>query len=354
VNTKDEKRFRFSNDYERFESRFAFYPATSKNAFKKIGKDQEKINAIIHDELNQLMIRVIQLRLWLLGLYQGKLDNELGPLSLNAIKNALELYKSTYGNNEGFSINDIITYMRNDNWAINSVFLIKGFLPHLGNDQCNHQAQTISEELHVLYSRVNDDEKETFIKEVHQIIEEKKKVNPEDEMYRKTKNRGVQQIYRSISRFIRRLVKDIKHGIQKVIEKLRILFDWIKNGVNILFRELKKAFNLLTAGVEFFFSERKVASIQEKSKIVTDYDFDFDNVTTITNYEPKLLQVQAEQCNYIAEALEEVAEFLGTVVYIILKVISGPYGWIQLAIEIIKWLADHAFSYNRFSFEVAG
>ncbi len=351
VNTKEEKKFRFSNDMHRFESRFAFYPAASKNAFKKIGKDKEKIKAVIYDELNQLMIRVVQLRFWLLGLYQGKLDNELGPLSLNAIYNAIELYQSTYGNSKGFSINDIMTYMRNDNWAINSVFLIKGFLPHLGNGQCNHQAQTISEELHVLYNRVNDSEKETFIKEVHQIIEEKKKIKPDDEMYRKTKNRGVQQIYRSISRFIRQLVKDIKYGIQKVIDKLKALFNWVKNGVNILFRELKKAFNLLTAGVEFFFSERNVQSVHGQSKIATNYDFDFDNVTTITNYEPKLLEAQAVKCNYIATALEEVAEFLGTVVHIILKAVSGPYGWIQLAIEIIKWLADHAFSYNRFSFE---
>ena len=354
IDTIDEKKFRFKNDPNRFKSRFDHYPDRSIKSFHTIRKNKDKINAIINDDLNQLMIRLVQLRFWLIGLYQGKLDNELGPVSLKAIKDSLELYRSIYGNKKGFSINDIITYLRNDNWAINSVFLIKGFLPLL-DDKEKNKVETISEEIHTLYKEINDQDKKEFINEFNNLVRESNGTPGNIQPYRKTKARGVQQLYKSISRFLRRITNDIKKGIQKVIqkviEKLKSLFNWIKNGANILFREIKKVFNLLTAGVKFFFSERKVTSKNGKSIVITDYDFDFDNTTTIHKYDKELLQEQIKKCNWQVEALEEVADFIGTVVHIIIKIVSGPHGWLQLGIELIKWLANNAFAYNRFSFK---
>lgn len=348
VDTKAERIFKFKNDPDRFKSRFEGFPDTILKNFNKTKKDKNQIEIIIGDELNQLMIRITQIRLWLLGMYQGRLDSNLGSFSLNAIKDTLKLYKSIYGNTQGFSINDVIVYLKNDKWAINSLFL-NSFLKLL-TQKGDNGVETISEEIENLYSAIEDQNKKEFLTEFNKILVNGVESEGKIKAYRKTKNRGVKSLYKTISSFIKKVIAEIRLGLQKVIDKLKSLFNWIKNGINIVYRELKKAYNLLSVGITFFFGKRKVKSENNNSSILTDFDFNFDSITSFQTTDRSLFKEQLQKCQDQIDALEEVSNFLGTVINIILKIVSGPLGWLSLGIEIIKWLSKNAFLYNRFSF----
>jgi len=63
-----------AGDIERFRSRFPFIPGKSIAHFEQVTSDRKQTEDEINDELNQVMTRLVQISLWLLGTYPGKLD----------------------------------------------------------------------------------------------------------------------------------------------------------------------------------------------------------------------------------------------------------------------------------------
>jgi len=208
--------------------------------------------------------------------------------------------------------------------------------------------KTISEEFSSIVSKLDKEEEK---KEVLSEIEKQIKDDFKAPSHSKSKTRGGKRLFRSIGRFFKRIGEVIKNGIKWVIEAIRKLFKWFKNGIKILLRELKKAFHLAKTGLSFFFSKRIVKTANGESQLTTDYDFNFDSVTTIVHSNQKLIEEHIRKNQQISEALEEVSEFLGSVISIAIKIIKGPFGWIQLGIELIKSLSDGDFKYNRLSLD---
>jgi hypothetical protein len=168
----------------------------------------------------------------------------------------------------------------------------------------------------------------------------------------KSKTRGGKRLLRSIGRFFKRIGDFIKDGIKWVIESIKNLFKWFKNGIKILVRELKKAFHMAKTALSFFFSKRIVKSQNTNSQLITDYDFNFDSLTTVIGTDKELIEEHINKNRWITKALEEVSEFLGTVISIAIKIAKGPMGWIQLGLDLIKYLADNKFQYNRLSLDL--
>lgn len=69
---------------------FHFLTQDSKEAFERRETDKTQMDLVVHDPLNQLMLRIIQVKLWCLGTYRGKLDSDIGPMSVEAIKNVMD------------------------------------------------------------------------------------------------------------------------------------------------------------------------------------------------------------------------------------------------------------------------
>lgn len=69
---------------------FHFLTQDSKEAFERRETDKIQTELVVHDPLNQLMLRIIQVKLWCLGTYPGKLDSDIGPISVQAIKDVMD------------------------------------------------------------------------------------------------------------------------------------------------------------------------------------------------------------------------------------------------------------------------
>ncbi|WP_321297967.1 hypothetical protein [Marinifilum fragile] len=104
--------------------------------------------------------------------------------------------------------------------------------------------------------------------------------------------------------------------------------------------------------LSFFFSKRIVKTQNTNSQLITDYDFNFDSLTTVIGTDKELIEEHIRKNRWMSNALEEVSEFLGTLISIAIKIAKGPMGWIQLGIEVIKYLVDNKFKYNRLSLDL--
>jgi len=336
------------SDKKRFNSKLQFIPKESKDTLEQVSNNKKKFNAFQEDKLHRLMTRLVQIRLWLLGNYQGKLDNDLGPLSITGLHSLIAYIHETYGGKEGYKLSDLILRLGKDKWVLNATYLFKALLPVLNEMEEERKMKTISEEFSSIVSKLDKEEEK---KEVLSEIEKQIKDDFKTPSHKKSKTRGGKRLLRSIGRFFKRIGEIIKDGIKWVIEAIRNLFKWFKNGIKILMRELKKAFHMAKTGLSFFFSKRIVKTVNGKSQLTTDYDFNFDSVTTLVHSNQKLIEEHIQKNQQISEALEEVSEFLGIVISIAIKVIKGPSGWIQLGIKLIKSLSDDDFKYNRLSLD---
>ncbi|RKD98758.1 hypothetical protein [Marinifilum flexuosum] len=344
-----DKGVKFTSNKKRFESRLPFIPKESQNTLNLVRKKKVPFDSFQNDQLHQLMTRLVQIRLWLLGNYQGKLDNDLGPLSITGIHSLISYIHESYGGKQGYKMSDLLMRLGNDRWVLNVNYLFKALLPVLVRMESDKKMETISEEFSTIINKL---EKEEDKKEVLKVIDQQIKTEFESPSNRKSKTRGGKRLLRSIGRFFKRIGDFIKDGIQWVIESIKNLFKWFKNGIKILVRELKKAFHMAKTALSFFFSKRIVKSQNTNSQLITDYDFNFDSLTTVIGTDKELIEEHIRKNRWITNALEEVSEFLGTVISIAIKIAKGPMGWIQLGIEVIKYLVDNKFHYNRLSLDL--
>ncbi|WP_321281726.1 hypothetical protein [Marinifilum fragile] len=340
---------KFTSNKKRFESRLAFIPKESQNTLNLVQKKKVEFDSFEKDQLHQLMTRLVQIRLWLLGNYQGKLDNDLGPLSITGIHSLISYIHDSYGGKQGYKMSDLLMRLGNDWWVLNVSYLFKALLPVLVRMESDKKMETISEEFSTIINKL---EKEEDKKKVLKVIDQQIKDEFTSPSNLKSKTRGGKRLLRSIGRFFKRIGDFIKDGIKWVIESIKNLFKWFKNGIKILVRELKKAFHMAKTALSFFFSKRIVKSQNTNSQLITDYDFNFDSLTTVIGTDKELIEEHINKNRWITKALEEVSEFLGTVISIAIKIAKGPMGWIQLGLDLIKYLADNKFQYNRLSLDL--
>ncbi len=347
-------RFRPDSDLEWFKFRFdGFIPEESKKFFELASTKEEKIQLVLEDDLNKLMTRLVQIKLWMFGTYQGLLDNDMGPLTMEGLSSLMDYIQDNYDREEGYSMKNLVVPLEKDYWALNATYLFKAFLKVLeemeeSRESGENEPKTLSEEIGSFINQpgFSETDKNKILQEVNFQIES----DYSPVRNRKAKTRGSKGFLRSIGAFFSRIGKLISKGIRYIIQRVRKLFEWFKNGAKVLLRELKKIYNMIQCGLSFFFSKRKVTTESNSCRIVTDFDSNFDCVTYLTNGDQSTIALHIQKNKELSLALDEASVFLGSVISIAVKVAMGPLGWIQLGIETIKYLAQIDFKYDRLSF----
>ncbi len=357
-----------AGDKQRFRSRFPFIPGESIARFEQAISDRKQMEDEINDELNQLMTRLVQIRLWLLGTYPGKLDNDLGPLTLEAITSLMDYFRENFGKSKGFVLSDLLMHLGGDYWALNATYLFKAFLTVL--DEMNEKKEsksptrTISEEIGRLLNDpgTSPEAKESILATINEELQKEPPVaiNPR----RKPRTRAGKGLLRSIGRFLRHVGELIGKGIKRVIRILKKLFRWFKNTAQVIWRELKEVYSVMSRAIMFFFSKRTITTTHGGQSIITDFDGGFDSITVLpagaalaseskfkagsefqsTSESDLLIQAHIRTIKTHSQALTQASAFAGTIISIALKVMTGPCSWIRLGMEVIRSLTGKAMS----------
>lgn len=86
--------------------------------------DEHEIDTKIQMFENQFLIRVLQVKLWVLGMYEGKLDTDFGDQTYLALKELLD-YLSNQDDGDAEEIPKLIYAMRKKQWAFNIEYFLK-------------------------------------------------------------------------------------------------------------------------------------------------------------------------------------------------------------------------------------
>jgi len=307
--------------------------------FKK--RDYSYVEQVEGEPLNDFMIRVLQLLAWTHGLYEGRLDNVIGDMTYDAIEQLIEFENSLGMPNtkRKANIHKVLIYLGKSYWALNITYFFERFVK-AGKQEITEE-DSVSEVFDRLYEKdvsrrtsLSPAQKDEYMKNRHKVwqeLEKELKVYPQkldrDASKRRRKYHGV----RKILKFFKRIGKKVVDIIKNVGRFFKRIFKVLKNGIATIFSEVKNSFRKFYRGIKFLFGKR-VINLPD-NPITTDFDFDFDSMTTLSQ------QPTAEEMNAHLKKCTEHTISLRFSFRLVGKVIdlaqSLKLGWVGLGLKIV-------------------
>ncbi len=309
-----------------------FDNGTFPNRYKK------RVEAYEKDRINRLFIRLVQLRLWLTGTYDGRLDEDMGTMSLNAIYDLAEVINHEETSPIVYPKAFVMKLNRN-HWAINVRHFLSLVSMNIDIAMQEHEAKTISTEVENMSEGLSAADKKKFYIELDGLVKEDQAV-AQNERRKKRKSKNGRSFWRTVGGFFKKIGRTIVKGFQAVIKALKSFFKWVKNGIKALVNEIKKAYSTLKNAVSFVFGKRQ----SKTGNIASDYDFDFDVVTRVSGpVTTEMIREHAEKNNGILADLLKVMTFLEKALPVVINFLTPPVGWIKAGIKLVSLLVKSVF-----------
>jgi len=312
---------------------------TNHNDLKEVSNE---VNLYMQQTANIFMRRVLQVKLWMMGLYHGRLDHYFGPLSIKALSDYLMTIVEN-SNTGKKQLGKILYNLRNDQCIININYLLTTHFIPIEKTNVPVEHSSVSQ----IFDFVLEDKKEVSSfkrsakKEVKQDSE-KLKITLEKELQKESKaiiNEKQKKVRhykarKGIMKFFSKLFKFVKNVITKIRKLFEKLFRLIKKTIKIIYNEIREAFLNFSKGLKFLFSNR---IISPTPFITTDYDFDFDGITKIhSKPSPEDIKIHATTIKQYASAVYPTLNFIRIVIKWGISIASGPIGWVKILVGIAK------------------
>lgn len=308
-------------------------------------KAREHLKVIQSHDFNRFVVRLIQIKLWLLGAYGHKIDGDMRLRSIEALEDFHELIASINTANQQLHVKPsrFLFRMKGGNWLINYKYLLLIGIPNVekGFDTQELDTKAVSAQLEDLIEQA-EAEKEGARNEILLKVDElvNEKLNSRSDR-RKKKVRKAKGFMRQVIGFFKKAAQWIATGIQKVIDAISSFFRKVKNAVGYLIREIREAVNKTVETFSFFFSKRKIST---NNLVTTDFDIDFDAVATLNKgYNSGILIEHKSKIDMLLNSMEQVFDVLQKTIPIVINLLKGPIGWVQLGIKLVKIVLKKGF-----------
>lgn len=350
-----------TDDFERYlrgsipDDDITFYLDFRNRKKKMDNKLRDHVKGLVDSDTNMFMLRLVQLKLWLIGSYDGDLDANMGDVTAQAF---LDLYQLAHKleeldedgvDNEQEFLNPerfLLELGEDDLWAINYRYLLrKGF--EAFKEEFGDQ-QTISQYLDDLINASKDpNEKKQIENAVVEVFKDNQnaplmeKLSRKERRRRRRKLRKGKGFFRNIGQFFKRVGKWIGKKISKVINAIKSFFKILKNGIIRLFREIKEAVGRIIRGIKFLFSKRIIKTPRRSPIITSDFDFDFDVVNDLSESgdDQTLNNDHIQNLQRSQEDFKAGLKFMEVAIPLIIQLGSGPIGWIKAGFQLVKMIA---------------
>ncbi|TND08840.1 MAG: hypothetical protein FD123_1694 [Bacteroidetes bacterium] len=310
---------------------------------------------------NSRMIRFIQLMLQSCGAYTEEIDEDLGPVTYDALIDAVYLLDKADDDDDDPDLREYIAYLGQGYWAFNQAFFFEAAArlnkPETDADLFKLKAGVVSSEPEdeemSFYKRFSEEfgklqqkDKEKADKVQAGILNVAKKLAGKEEVhfmgfadsFRSSRFfKGLKRFFRLVGRFFKRIFNKLAEFIGEMKDRN------VLNFVQLIFRKAGDALRVLGEGLRFLFSDRKIYTKDSETKaplVITDFTMTFDAVTTVqAGLSPEVLSEHMKHCLRSSRSLETVLVFIGKVIHFLL-LLAGPAGWFKLALEIIRIFRD--------------
>lgn len=306
----------------------------SRESILKELEDRSEAEARVYSPVNQLGLRLVQLRLWMHGFYRGRLDGWWGPASRAALEEALKF--------EELDLEDALVRLNGGYWAVNA-----GYVFDLLFDRLDAARLTIEEyddaivrESEYLVSRgfdkdevrEEDREKKQALKLIWESVRDAFKglVNIGKRIYHGARTL-VLSAMRGIMKGIRWITGSLSDLVGPVIAFTRSFFKRVRQGIGVFTESLPRLFHFVlrrpmvtrdNAGVHFALSR---------------FDLDADAKLYVSEgADPGLGVEHARLTRALARGATILLIVAVKVAKTIVGLLGGPVGWLRLGFEVGK------------------
>lgn len=295
---------------------------------------QRKIRDWSADSVALLAARLVQIKLLLLGNYDGKLDAKMHSLSLLALKSFCEMtnHEVEEEASEKVDIKRFLVKLNDHWWALNTTYFFG--LQEEDTDTSQHDEKaprSIADHIQKLSDELPEQDRSKLFDAVENEVHKRFQVGKRPKQTKTSRG-----FFQRIGSFFKKIYNAVVRGIKAVLNAIKKLFEWVKNGIRILLQEIAKAVRSLKTAISFVFSERVLST----DSIVTHFDGDFDAITSIRGQEaPEAFSKHIEKLQSQQQEVLQSANILNHVLPLIIRLLKPPFGWLAAATELVRmWL----------------
>lgn len=293
--------------------------------------EPEAVAQINQSEVNRFVVRLVQVRQWMRGFYQGRLDSDFGPMTLESLEDFAEahdvdldeiLVKAGHGEQD------------EDYWCLNFVALFRCM------HNCDHGVKTetvpeLIEEFEANLEELGGPEKSVVFMGVGDSFMDQNRQARKDLPLGRRLYLGTKSLVRSISLGMKKLLRTFVEGVKKLVRLGQ-------NLAKLLFRMVREALRVFGHGLEFLFSKRTITTNQGNALgAYTKFDFDMDVMNFYrSGLGKEAMALHVQSVDQVVNGLYMSLELTGVVLNIAVNVIKGPVGWVKLAMVLARKFAE--------------
>lgn len=257
--------------------------------------DMDSVNELAQNSDNDFVIRLIQIHQWMAGFYHGKLDGDLGPVTIQSLLQVIDSY-----NESGDDIDEkkalVILVEKEGIIAFNTIFFLNKY--KVEQSQSDKTVQTL-EAINTSYQGAKPEQQAAFNTNFNKGISnarEGKRITAKQGFFGRLFS-GIKGFFKKIFRFAKRIFGWIAKAVGKVAS-------FIGNFLKKIYEVIKEAAKHFIEGVKFLLGKTVVLSGNPNQNILTQFSSDSDVFNLAKNLDETILNTHKSKVNEKVQSLK--------------------------------------------------
>lgn len=257
--------------------------------------DMESVNELAQNSDNGFVIRLIQIHQWMAGFYHGKLDGDLGPVTIQSLLQVIDSY-----NEAGDDINEkkalVVLVEKEGIVAFNTIFFLNKY--KVEQSQSDKTIQTL-ESINASYQGASPEQQAAFNTNFHQGI-----ANVRDGKSAAVKQGFLGRIFSGIKGFFKKIFRFAKRIFGWIAKAVGKVASFIGNFLKKIYEVIKEAAKHFIEGVKFLLGKTVVLSGNPNQNILTQFSSDSDVFNLAKNLDSTILNTHKSKVNEKVQSLK--------------------------------------------------
>lgn len=277
------------------------------DVFKKLRdslfkKDDDDVNEQValtmsRNEDNAFIIRLIQIHQWMAGFYHGRLDGELGPVTINSLREIISSY-----NDSGEDIDEkkalVVLVEKDGIIAFNTIFFLNKYkVEHSQSDKTIQTLETINNSYQNAKADDQKDFRDNFTTGIKDIRNGKDPSSREGKGFLGRIFGGIRSFFKKIFRFASKIFGWIARKVGKALS-------FITSFLKKIYEVIKQAAHHFIEGVKFLLGRTTILSGTPQQNIITQFNVDKDVINLVQQLDEAILTIHKAKVNEKVQSLK--------------------------------------------------
>lgn len=333
LNQRFEQQLR--NDFDRKSS---FYQKLNREVLKQNeGKvDWSFVSGQANDDLNLFIARTIQVHQWMDGFYEGKLDGELGPVSLTSIQQMLQFYNLDEEDN--LKLKEILVYIGRGYFVFNALCFMKHYMVEEIPE--NNEEKVIADLLFES-QQLSPEKKTAFEQNTRKLFEAAQNERSE------IKKSFATRVYYGLRSFFKKLFRIGKKLICWITEKLEKIWSIMKSFFRKIIEQSKRALKNLILGIKFILGKTPLVSYLNNGLALSNIEFAGDSLHIVDHHlQSGELKNHQATIDKFQHGIQFSIAIVGELFKILKYLVTGVIGWPLLLLQLAQSIKTVHQKYN--------